>query len=130
MGEGKGASVQQNKKYNKGLPSSDGQRSFFMNTSDSGYDIGLRSNWDPNPEDDLTDTQLNQLPRVSDDELTKRLEEETAEMNDELFHDREDYEDKDEYIAEGNKIFEKELKLYMKARNPKVQKVELGDVIY
>jgi len=107
----------------------DGENTFYYNQNNigSGYDTALQYGLDIPIERGMSYSALRKMEKMDDDKLQQYIQEEEAEQLSDRFEDREDYQNNSELIAEGNEIFNSELKRYNKAHQIKKQTITYAD---
>ena len=107
----------------------DGENTFYYprDTLGSGYDNELTIGFDIPVERGVSYSELRKMTRLDDDILSKYIDEEQADDDEDRFEDRDDYQSNTDMIVEGRDIFNTELKKYNKAHNIKKQSITYSD---
>ena len=106
----------------------DSEHSFYyQNTTGSGFDDALRYGHNIPIERGVSYAELKRMPRMPDETLSKYIQEEDNDEQNDRYEDREDYQNNQDLLSEGNEIFKKELTRYNKAHDIKKQSIHYGD---
>lgn len=101
----------------------------YVNNNDSGYIKELNNNMDFEAVTyGLTDKELKNQPRTDDETLDMLTHEAEQEKEGYVYFNPDNSIDHEEFIIQGNKAYERDLKKYNKANKVKTQETRLKDV--
>ena len=107
----------------------DGENTFgyFQSTIGSGFNDALQYGQDIPIERGVSYAQLKRMPQMNDETLSKYIDEEDADEQNDRYEDREDYQSNQDLLSEGNDIYKKALADYNKAHDVKKQSIHYSD---
>ena len=106
----------------------DGEHSFYyQDNTGSGFDEALRRGHDVPVERGVSYNELKKMPQMNDETLSKYIDEEDADEQNDRYEDREDYQSNQDLLSEGNTIYKKALADYNKAHDVKKQSIHYSD---
>ena len=107
----------------------DGENTFayFQSTIGSGFNDAVQYGQDIPIERGVSYAQLKRMPQMNDETLSKYIDEEDADEQNDRYEDREDYQSNQDLLSEGNDIYKKALADYNKAHDVKKQSIHYSD---